>query len=300
MMGQDLLPTLSARPVLIVGAGRSGTNMLRDVLDKLASVGTWPCDEINYIWRHGNRGHDTDELVPSHASPTVKKYIRNRFNTIVAKLDYKSTKPSDRIILEKTCANSLRIEYVKQVLPEAKYIFLVRDGRDVVPSAVKRWKAPLDIGYLIAKARFVPLSDLPYYASRYFLNRLAKLKNPEARLSVWGPRFEGWRSIVSCSDLSVVCAHQWVRCLECSLSAFSTMPAEKVYFLKYEDFVFSPHEHVRRIAEFLELPVTSDEIVAACSDVSSESVGNGSKSEIQNSDSLAIMVPMLKELGYKL
>ena len=42
------------QPVVIIGAARSGTNMLRDVLVKLPGVGTWPCDEINYIWRHGN------------------------------------------------------------------------------------------------------------------------------------------------------------------------------------------------------------------------------------------------------
>ena len=39
---------------MIIGAARSGTNMLRDVLTSLDGVDTWPCDEINYIWRHGN------------------------------------------------------------------------------------------------------------------------------------------------------------------------------------------------------------------------------------------------------
>jgi hypothetical protein len=36
--------------------------MLRDVLCELPDHGTWPCDEIKYIWRHGNQQHPDDEL----------------------------------------------------------------------------------------------------------------------------------------------------------------------------------------------------------------------------------------------
>ena len=43
---------LANPPVIIIGAGRSGTNMLRDLLAQLPQFSTWPCDEINYIWRH--------------------------------------------------------------------------------------------------------------------------------------------------------------------------------------------------------------------------------------------------------
>lgn len=36
-------------PVVIIGAGRSGTNALRDALTALPEFETWPCDEINPI-----------------------------------------------------------------------------------------------------------------------------------------------------------------------------------------------------------------------------------------------------------
>ena len=45
-MGTD---QLGAKPVVIIGAPRSGTNMLRDVLCDWPGVVTWPCDEINLI-----------------------------------------------------------------------------------------------------------------------------------------------------------------------------------------------------------------------------------------------------------
>ena len=51
------------KPIIIIGAPRSGTNMLRDVLCNLDGVGSWPCDEINYIWRHGNVKNPSDEFL---------------------------------------------------------------------------------------------------------------------------------------------------------------------------------------------------------------------------------------------
>ena len=38
---------------------------------------------------------------------------------------------------------------------------------DAVASALERWKAPLDLGYGLTKARFVPKTDLLYYAIHY-------------------------------------------------------------------------------------------------------------------------------------
>ena len=38
---------MNRAPVVIIGAPRSGTNMLRDVLVGVGGYATWPCDEIN-------------------------------------------------------------------------------------------------------------------------------------------------------------------------------------------------------------------------------------------------------------
>ena len=38
-------------------------------------------------------------------------------------------------MVEKTCANTLRLPFVDKVLPEARYLHIVRDGVDVVASA---------------------------------------------------------------------------------------------------------------------------------------------------------------------
>ena len=282
------------KAVIIIGAGRSGTNMLRDLLCKLPNFGTWQCDEINYIWRHGNREEKTDEFSEKMVRPEVRDFIRNRFADIAKKL-------SADHVAEKTCANSLRVEFVDRVLPEAKYLFIIRDGRDVVASAFKRWKAPLEPVYLIKKARFVPASDFPYYASRYFMNRLRKIFSTDMRLASWGPRFEGMEEALRKYRLKQVAALQWQRCVENSERAFSRMPGEKVCRLKYEELVRRPAQEFKRILEFLEVDPVGVDLHQMTSGVSSKNVGKWrnelSEEELQK-DLLPLIVDTLVRYGY--
>ncbi len=288
---------IAAQPVVIIGAGRSGTNMLRDVLTRLQGVDTWPCDEINYIWRHGNRYYDTDEFSSEQATQSVSSFIRARFSSIVRKQGLLSFPEGERFIIEKTCANSLRVPFVDSVLPEAKYIFLVRDGRDVISSARKRWQAPLNIPYLLSKAKYVPKSDLFYYASRYLLNRLSKTANTDKALAVWGPKFEGMKAMSGQESLEYVCASQWVRCVESSQLAFDTMDESKVISIRYEEFVAKPVAVLESIARFVGLPHGEDDLTLACKDVQTGSVGKGQADPLDQR-LLDLMAPTLKRYGY--
>lgn len=290
------LHPIEATPVIIIGAGRSGTNMLRDVLTGLDGFSTWPCDEINYIWRHGNKNYETDEFTQAHASAEVVDYIRRQFSAFIANSELAKMPPDSRYILEKTCANSLRVPFVDTVIPEARYIHLVRDGRDVVASALQRWKAPLDIPYLVAKARYVPKTDLPYYASRYIGNRISKLTSAESALPVWGPKFHGMKEYSALAD---VCAAQWARCVDSATSALSDMPPSKVITISYEEFVASPAEQLLSILNFLSHSVTADQVKQACSIVKTGSVGKGKRSsDIDMVKAETLMSSTLSAHGY--
>lgn len=289
----------SFQPVVIIGAGRSGTNMLRNVLTKIDGVGTWPCDEINYIWRYGNRDHPTDEFLPSMVTPKITRYIRCQFNSMDKRLLEGLPIIKNRFIVEKTCANSLRVDYVHSILPEAKYLYIVRDGRDVVASAQKRWKAPLDIPYLYAKTRFVPKNDLAYYAFKYFKSRLSKVFSGNNAISVWGPKFEGMLQISSKHRLEYVCAMQWLRCVSLSDAAFQLMPENKVFKLRYEDFVADPELMLAALCRFLELDLSPENLKKACADVRVESIGKGRKGISENdSDWLELLQPALERYRY--
>jgi hypothetical protein len=94
-----------------------------------------------------------DELGPEQATPAVVRHMRGRFED-VARGSGAAT------VVEKTCANSLRVAFVNRILPEARYLFIVRDGRDAAASAVERFSAPLDWRYTLRKLRYAPAADL--------------------------------------------------------------------------------------------------------------------------------------------
>jgi len=280
--------------LIIIGAPRSGTNMLRDVLCRAPGSGTWPCDEINYIWRHGNRNQPTDEFTPQMADGRVAGFIRGAFARIASGRHW-------RRVVEKTCANSLRFGFVDRIFPEARYVFIHRDGRDAVPSIMKRWQAPLDVPYVLKKARFVPPADVPYYAARYFANRLHRIFSRKKSLSAWGPRFSGMDGMLRSRPLVEVCAEQWARCVESSLDQMASVPAGRVLRVQYERFIRDPVAGVRELADYLGIRLTGTEVEGMARDVRLNHVGKWKK-ELSAGDLeriRPIIGSAMKRLGYE-
>lgn len=286
---------MNYQPVIIIGAPRSGTNMLRDVLCSLDGFETWPCDEINYVWRHGNVFNESDELGPEDASNAVIGFIRNEFEK-QAKLK------NPRFLVEKTCANSLRIGFVNKVLPEAKYIFIYRNGLDSLISAKKRWKAKLDLPYIFKKVKFVPLIDLPFYALRYLYHRVFKIFSTDQRLANWGPRLKDMNVVLAEHDLLEVCAIQWRECVEKSLLGLELVSNDRLCTIAYEEFVQFPKENLSKICQFLGSEINGQSLAGAVVGVSSEMVGKGvsalSESELHKVK--PIVENTLKRLGYSI
>jgi hypothetical protein len=259
--------TLAFQPVIIIGAARSGTNMLRDALTRLPGVVTWPCDEINYMWRHYHATFPNDELSTTQATPRVRRYLRGFFSRL-------AHRTGARYVVEKTCANSLRVDYVRAVFPEAKFIFLVRDGRDVVASAMKRWHAKIELRYLLKKARFVPPGDVPVYGWRFVRNHVYRLVSRERRLRSWGPRFAGIDEMLARHPLAEVCAEQWRRSVDLASKSLAGLPPRQVLKVRYEDCVEQPAEHLSRIAAFMEVPHNSRQMQTIAVQIFNNSRGN--------------------------
>ncbi len=255
-------------PIVIIGAPRSGTNILRDMLVKLPGIDTWPCDEINYIWRHGNVRYPSDEFSAEMADDRTCRYIRSQFKGFVGKSGLDA-------VVEKTCANSLRVGFVDKVLPEAKYIFIVRDGMDVVGSALIRWQASFDLNYVLSKARYVPLSDIPYYGSRYLANHLYRLFSREKRLAYWGPTLNNMNELLARHSLIEVCALQWRACVENAERDFAEMLEHRIHRVGYEQFVDDPAREFARLGDFLGREIPGGVSQQLRDGVRSDSVGKG-------------------------
>src|SRR5699024_6585477 len=93
------------------------------------------------------------------------------------------------VLVEKTVSNALRPDFVERVLPGARYILLIRDGRDVVESSYRMWQAPADSSGMKRKLASLPPRALPY-AVWYGVNLVAgKLRG--RGVGIWGVRYEG-------------------------------------------------------------------------------------------------------------
>lgn len=285
----------SYKKIIIIGAPRSGTNMLRDLLCNIDGVGTWPCDEINYIWKHGNIGSLTDELSPVMATTSVIKYIRNQFNKF-------AHKEKLGFVVEKTCANSLRVDFVHKVFPEAKFIFIVRDGIDAVGSSSFRLTENLFkyIPYIINKIKYIPFTDLPYYSIRYFINMVNKIMSKEKKLAFWGPQFIGIDKANKQYSLEEVCALQWKKCVDLSEDALSKMNDDKVIRTSYESIVLNPELELSRILTSLNIPFLMNDLKNATHGVTSNNIGKGRKTlSIKKLNLVSkILSITLKKYGY--
>ncbi|MAW61811.1 MAG: sulfotransferase [Planctomycetes bacterium] len=245
--------------------------MLRDILTQLPGYATWPCDEINYIWRHGNRDFPTDAIPPERATEPLARWIQARFAQI-------QRRSGAHTVVEKTCANTLRVPFVAACLPaHALFLEIVRDGRDVACSAAKRWTASLDLNYLWKKAKWVPKSDLPYYATRYLAARLHRLRSKERRVSTWGPRYEGMEEDLRRLPLIEACAQQWEECVLRCRDGLQAVPEERRLSIRYEDFVQDPLAGMATIARFLGEEWSADQLQPLLQGVRAGSVGNWKK-----------------------
>jgi len=279
-------------PLIIIGAGRSGTNIVRDTLAHLQGWETWDCDEINLIWRHGNIHHPHDVFGAELARPNVTKYIQKAFHSF-------KNQSGAQVVIEKTCANSMRVPFIREVFPNARFLYITRDGRDVVLSAAKRWTASVEMKYLLKKLKYVPKIDIPFYGLRFVKNRIHQARSQEKRQAVWGPIFPGMAEWAKSNPLLDVCARQWAESVIEADKAFADMPKEQWHEIKYEDFVTDPKAVLAGIMEWYDPSLKNSNFEAAVKDIHANSLyGWKRKLDKFSPEALDILSPILERHGY--
>ncbi len=246
---------INFQPVIIIGAPRSGTNMLRNAITYFDNIDTWPFDETNFIWKYGHKISETDELNVHEITNEKIKYVKDQFLKI-------AFKNNSEFVVEKTCANSLRVAYVDKILPNAKFIFIYRNGNDAIVSAKKKWKEGLDKKNIAKKVLWFNFS----YLIKYILYKLFKkiqFRLKRKKYSVWGPEIENIEKYVSKYDLNTVCALQWLRCIELAHESLKDIDPKRIFKLKYEDFTENPNLYLEEILKFLGIDYNKKQLFQA-------------------------------------
>mgnify|MGYP006284981365 FL=1 len=240
-------------PVFIIGAARSGTNMLGSIFNMHPD--TFYTGENNYVWRIGNAGLKTDVIPRTALNPRICQAIRNRFRV-----------PRDRMLVEKTAANSLRLPFILKVFPSARIVHIVRDGRDVAVSAREKWQGRYsvfekeELGYGSRRKAMVfriwkrMLSrDISIWnIHNYLTTGLGMIKSVMglSNFSIWGPQFPGIQELSESHSLIEVCAFQWLSSVESVMNFHKNNPSVPYLEVKYETLTTSPRSEIARVYDF--------------------------------------------------
>jgi len=259
---------LDHRIGFIVGSPRSGTTLLGDILDLHSQISRWyePYFKID----HHFRSAPDDVLTAEDATPNVKRYIRASFK------DYRERTGCGWII-DKSPRNSLKIPFLLEIFPSAKFIHLIRDGRDTILSINREWnRRDVIIGY-----KNQPLEILRVvwrFANRQSLlqNKIAALRFEYGSIAErirgkpflhkirwkgrvgWGPRFHGWQDLIDNVSVLEFGTEQWVQCVGSILEHKDEIKPENYLTLRYEDLLKNHEETLRHLTNFLGISEEAD------------------------------------------
>lgn len=207
------------RPIFIVGAPRSGTNIFYRTfakhpdlawisnITKKAPSSLWLTrilmlfrndhrpTEANNIWQKFT-GDDDESLDRDDVTAAACKYLRKVLQNNLQLFN----KPR---FVNKCPGNSVRIEFLKEIFPDAIFIHIIRDGR----------------------------------AAAYSIMR-SRLGHSGAYWSVKPP---GWQALLKL-PLIDACALQWKMTVESILQSAKNLPRGQYMAVKYEEFVARPSE----------------------------------------------------------
>ena len=136
-------------------------------------------------------------------------------------------------IVHKNTRNTFRIAFIRAIFPNARFVFVFRDGRANVASLIEGW------GYKRFQTFQVPFTD----------------DRGEHKVRQWAfelpPNWKAWAG----KSVPEICAFLWYAHNDFLLNYRNQLPAESYVEVRYEDLVENTPGEVDRLCNFLNLPV---------------------------------------------
>lgn len=219
------------RPVFLIGCGRSGTTILGSTLGKHRSIKY--LNERRDLWHEAfpvldiwSGEFDNPELV------MTAKDVDEKGAKVIRELFYQEQKKiGAELLLEKLPINNFRLEFLNYIFPEAKYIYLHRNGLEVARS----------IEQFCEKAPWFGFNNLKWSLIKKLADDVLDLKGIE--LNNYEKGLVEWRMSLNYSE-----------------SFFNKMEGSRYYALSYESFLKDPLLQLINIFNFLELETNKEDL----------------------------------------
>jgi hypothetical protein len=219
------------RPVFIVSPPRSGSSLLFEILSQSPSAATIGGESHGII--EGNtafgvlgaaaRGYDSNRLDANDATPGIVAALRERFRRRAFNR-YGEEIPGRIRLLEKTPKNALRIPFLAKVFPDALFVYLYRDPREVLASMMEAWES----GGFRTYPQLPGWEGLPW----------SLVLTP------------GWRELIG-QSLPEIVSTQWRRVMDVLLDDLAALPPDRWISTRYDQLLADPDSEVRRICAAL-------------------------------------------------
>ncbi len=216
------------RPLIILGAPRSGSSLLFETLSQspdFVTVGGESHVQFETIaaFHPAHRGFDSNRLDRNDATAENVSALHGGFVAALRERDGRTVPEGVGRLLEKTPKNALRLPLLDAVFPGALYVYLYREPAENLGSLIEGWES----------GRFVTYPNLPGWSGLPWSYLLV----PE------------WRNLVG-QPLGAIVTEQWRRTQEILLGDFAAIPADRVHALDYREFIADPARHVAEICAF--------------------------------------------------
>jgi LPS sulfotransferase NodH len=262
------------RPIFVVGCPRSGTTLLFRLLRRHEALGA-PHGEGHVLWNtfHHPRGSGWSSDRVTTVAPGERRYVYTGVRRLSGGARF----------MDKTPRNVLKVPYLAELFPGARFVLLKRNGPATVSSLIEGWTVRHGVSYRLPE----PL-------------RLA-----EYRGRLWSYVLpEGWRRWADTS-FAEVAAFQYASSYSTALDDFAARPELPLTEVVFEDLLDDPRGVTRRLLEDLELP-HSDRVMDMAANLGAHPVQTNSPPRPEKwrdrADEIArvlpLIAPTMERLGY--